>query len=562
VLAKLVSTGVVSLALCIAFQPSDDTQTTLRRLVDSGTLTDLRWQNFSGCQPSVKKFYESTGYAMAWVRDGAPTPQARAAIGVLQNAAAKGLDPEDYDGSRWVARLAHVTPADRSDEDLARFDLALTVSLMRYASDLHTGKVNPNVFCFGLDVSQKQCDLAELLRDHLIDARDVTAELDHLEPPFEEYQGLKRALQTYLALAREDDGELLPVTKKPVEPGDPYPGVGRLARLLRRVGDLPPDAAIPSDSQVYQGALVDALKRFQIRHGIDPDGRIGKATLKQLNTPLSRRVRQLQLALERWRWVPDTFARPSIVVNIPEFRLRAYNDHYQPELEMKVIVGGAYRRQTPVFAKDMTHLIFRPYWNVPLSIQRNELLPHLRKDPGYLAKNDYEVLDSGDHVVASAVTPELLAKLRSGKLSIRQVPGKKNALGFVKFLFPNQYNVYLHGTPAQKLFAKSRRDFSHGCIRAEKPEELALWVLRGKPGWNLDRIRESENGAKPLQVNLDQPIPVLVFYGTAVVLENGEAHFFDDIYGHDASLEELLDRGYPYSDWKPTSAGPCRRPRE
>ncbi|HUA20229.1 MAG TPA: L,D-transpeptidase family protein [Bryobacteraceae bacterium] len=542
-------------------QRNDGIAVQVRQLADTGTLGCLRWPNFAERQVDVRRFYESINYATAWVRDGAATAQARVAVKALQDAASKGLDPEAYDGPRWDKRLEALSGGRSSANDVAQFDLALTVSVMRYASDLHSGRVNPKVFCFGLDVSHKQCDLAALLRD-LIQARDVQAGLDRLEPPFEGYRRTEEALQRYRKLAQEDDGEPLPATRKPVEPGDPYPGVARLARLLRLLGDLPGNAALPAAAPVYEGALVDAVKHFQARHGIDPDGRIGKSTLQQLNTPLSQRVRQLQLVLERWRWVPDSFPRPPIVVNIPEFRLRAYNDRYQPELEMKVIVGKAYRRQTPVFANRMTCVIFRPYWNVPLSIQRNELVPDILKKPNYLEKNDYQVVDSREHVVSSKVTPELIDALRSGKLSIRQIPGDKNALGHVKFLFPNEYNVYLHGTPAKTLFAKSRRDFSHGCIRVEKPEELARWVLRGKPGWDLDRIQAAENGNKPLQVNLDQPIPVLVVYGTAVVTPSGEVHFFDDIYGHDKSLQELLDAGYPYSGVKAASGALCRRPRE
>jgi murein L,D-transpeptidase YcbB/YkuD len=265
--------------------------------------------------------------------------------------------------------------------------------------------------------------------------------------------------------------------------------------------------------------------------------------------------------LERWRWVPHSFPRPPIVVNIPEFRLRAYDDQYQPELEMKVVVGKAYLHKTPVFSGTMTHLIFRPYWDVPLSIQRAELVPKIAKDPAYLAQNDYEIVNSKQQVVSSStVSADLLAQLRSGKLFIRQVPGEKNALGLVKFLFPNQYNVYLHSTPAKSLFLKSRRDFSHGCIRVEKPEELAQWALRGMPGWNMDHIQAAESGTDSIQVNLDKPIPVLIVYGTAVV-EGGEVFFFDDIYGHDAALEQLLDHGYPYSGWQPTSAERDLRPR-
>lgn len=537
----------------------------LHQFVEAGTLSNLRWPNFTDHQIDARKFYRERQYSLAWVRDHAPTPQSQALIAAFVDAGAKGLDPEDYDGSRWAARLARLRPAIAapSEDEVVRFDLAVTISAMRYVSDLHIGKVNPQVFCFGLNTGPKECDVATLLSRRAVTASDVTAVLAELEPPFAAYRRTKTALQTYLRLAKEDDGELLPATKKPVEHGQVYAGVPRLDRLLRRIGDLPAGSAAPAGDQVYEGPLVEAVKHFQTRHGLEPDGRIGSATLKQLNTPLSYRVRQLQLVLERWRWVPDAFARPPVVVNIPEFRLYAFNNRYEPELQMKVVVGGAYRRQTPVFSNSMTHLIFRPYWNVPLSIQRNELVPNIQKDEDYLEKNDYEVVDNRGAAVASGtVTPKLIAQLRSGQLAIRQIPGPKNALGYIKFLFPNEYNVYLHGTPAKALFSKTRRDFSHGCIRVEKPEELALWVLKDKPGWDLDRIRAAENGIKPLQVNLDKPIPVLIVYATAVARADGEVFFYDDIYGHDAALDELLAKGYPYSDWKPTSGECVRRPRE
>ncbi len=451
--------------------PQPAPQVSLRQLIDTGSLSDLRWPNFSVLQPQVAKFYASRGYVLAWSREGIPTPQAQALIRILEDAAAKGLDPEDYDGSRWPARFAHFDPA--------RFDLALTVSALRYASDLHGGKADPRIFCFGLDSGQKNCDLGEFLRES-VTTKDLPSILDRLEPPFPAYRRTEKALEIYRKLASEDSGELLPATIKPLSPGDSYAGLNRLETLLRRLGDLPAGETVVPGSQIYQEPLITAVKRFQARHGLDPDGVIGAQTLKQLNTPLSYRVRQLQLVLERWRWVPETFARPPIVVNIPEFRLYAFNSQNEPELTLKVVVGGAYRRQTPVFANQMTHVIFRPYWNVPLSIQRNELVPKIAKDPTYLAANDYEIVDQRGQVVSSPVD---LAQLRSGSLAIRQIPGPKNALGYVKFLFPNEYDVYLHGTPAKALFAKSRRDFSHGCIRVEDPEALALWVLRGKSGW-------------------------------------------------------------------------------
>ena len=535
-------------------------QAGLRQLVAAGVLPDLRWSKFSDCQAQVASFYQSGGYAPAWTRDGAPTNQARATIAILQNAGAKGLDPEDYDGSRWPSRLTRLRPAVRgpSVEALAGFDLALTVSTMRYITDSSVGKVNPKVLCFAYDVESRKCNLPDVLRQRVVNAADVRAALEQLEPPFPAYRRTLNALQTYQELAREDDAEQLPATKKTIEPGDSYRGVPRLERLLRRLGDLPANAPSVAVANSYQGPLVDALKRFQVRHGIDPDGRIGKNTLAELNTPLDHRVRQLRWTLERWRWIPNKFYRPPIVVNIPEFRLRALNDRYETELEMKVVVGGAYRRQTPVFTNDMTHVIFRPYWNVPLSIQRSELLPKLAKDASYLGRNEYQVVSPrGDVVEREAVTAEMLPLLRAGKLSIRQVPGGKNALGHIKFMFPNEYNVYLHGTPAKSLFSRARRDFSHGCIRVEKPEELAAWVLRGKPEWTLERIRAEEHAVgPPLQVNLDKPIPVLIVYSTAIASQSGDIYFFRDIYKHDVALQVLLDKGYPYSDWKPS-----RRPR-
>ena len=555
----------VKLVTAAAAQPLP--QVPLQSMAASGTLAELRWPDFSQLKTHVTNFYGPSGYALAWTRDGAPSPQAQALTLILQNAAAKGLDPEDYDASRWPARLARLRPAvaKPAGRDLEIFDLALTVSGMRFISDLRIGRVNPKVFCFGLDTDLKKCDLADVLR-RLATSGDVPSFVAALEPPFPRYRDLERALQTYLKLARQDDAEALPVTKKPVEPGTAYAGVPRLERLLRLLGDLPASAALSTGSGMdpsgmYQGALVEAVKHFQSRHGLEPDGRIGKSTLRELNTPLSHRVRQIELTLERWRWAPSSFSRPPIVVNIPEFRLRALNDRYESELEMKVVVGGAYRHQTPVFADDMTHVIFRPYWNVPLSIQRAELVPKIAHDSQYLGQNEYEIVDARGGVQDGAVSGAVLAQLRSGKLAIRQRPGAKNALGLVKFMFPNQYNVYLHGTPAQALFSRPRRDFSHGCIRVEKPDELAAWVLRGLPEWTPDRIREVESGARTLQVNLKQSIPVLIVYGTAVANETGEVSFFDDIYGHDASLDAVLSHGYPYSGWQPPWNA-CPRPRK
>jgi murein L,D-transpeptidase YcbB/YkuD len=525
---------------------SSEFSVTLREIVAAGRLSDLRWPDFSDYRIHVATFYESAAYAPAWLRNNEPTPQAQTVIDVLKQADSNGLNAEDYDGSRWADRLARLRQSP-SPADQASFDVALTVCAMRYISDLHIGRVNPQHFKFNLDVAPKKYDLPLFLREVLINAADVRAELGQVAPPFAGYKRALQALQQFLKLSRQDDGEQLPIPAKPLEPGSPYDGVPRLTRLLRLLGDLP-DGAAPESSNLYAGPLVAAVKHFQERHGLTRDGRLGPQTLKQLNARLSFRVEQLRLTLERWRWVPYQFPRPPIVVNIPEFRLRTYDKDGTIALMMNVIVGKAYRHETPVFERDMKYVVFRPYWNVPPSIQRSEIVPAIRKDRDYIAKKHYEVVTpQGSVVTSGTISDDVLQQLSAGKLLVRQKPGPSNALGLVKLMFPNEYNVYLHSTPSQQLFSQSRRDFSHGCIRVEKPAELAAWVLRDKPEWSLERVRAAmQTGKDNLQVNLTNPVPVLILYGTAVVDEQNEVHFFDDIYGHDADLEKVLARGYPY----------------
>jgi len=263
--------------------------------------------------------------------------------------------------------------------------------------------------------------------------------------------------------------------------------------------------------------------------------------------PLGFRIKQIQWALERWRWAPSEFERGPIVVNIPEFVLHAWSDDMKHDSDMRVVVGQAYSHQTPVFEAAMRYVVFRPYWNVPPSIQANELVPHIARDAAYLARNNYEVVTpDGEPIEASSVDASTLARLRSGDLQVRQKPGANNALGLVKFMFPNQNNVYLHSTPSQTLFSRSRRDFSHGCIRVEDPAGLAAWVLHDQPQWTPEKIKAAMNGKEPTTVSLAKPIPILIIYTTATVSDDGVIHFFEDIYGHDATLENALAAGYPY----------------
>ena len=301
------------------------------------------------------------------------------------------------------------------------------------------------------------------------------------------------------------------------------------------------------DVGVYSGALVDGVRRFQSRHGLDVDGVIGRATWSELSVPPARRARQIELALERLRWLPHQIDAALLVLNIPMFELRGWDHGWMgdPAFTMKAIVGRPVT-PTPVLSGTMESVIFRPYWNVPRSILRQELLPSLRKDPGLLVREDMEIVrgegDDADVVAATADNLDLLAR---GKLRLRQRPGVKNALGFIKFVLPNEEYVYLHGTPAQRLFARSRRAFSHGCVRVEDPVALAEWVFTGSGEWSRERILNTIAAPEiSIKVRLPREIQVLLVYTTATAVADGSVQFRPDIYNKDAALDRAL-RGRP-----------------
>ena len=522
----------------------------LRKIVQAGRLEDLQWPNFSNHSASVKKFYDQTGYKLGWIQGSQPTPQALELIQIIEDAQEKGLDSKDYDGPRWPDRVKGLQNAGGQTESAqVRFDVALTVSAIRYISDLHLGRVDPESLHKDFDPEREPHDPGAFLQKDVISAQSVKDALATLECPYAGYQRDLLALKKYLQMQREEVIDPLPQVQKPIEPGGTYEGLAKLVQRLQFLGDLPASVTVRDNSAIYSQEIVAGVKHFQGRHGLDTDGRLGPRTITELNRPMSDRVQQLQLSLERWRWLPHNFAEPPIVVNIPEFKLRAAGIVASPELMMSVVVGKAMRTQTPVLEEDMKYLVFWPYWNVPPGITRGELVPKIQKDSDYLQKNRYEIATySGQVVTDGAVSDDVLAQLRAGKLMIRQKPGPKNALGLVKFIFPNDNNVYLHSTPAQTLFSRTRRDFSHGCIRVEDPQALAVWVLRNNPGWTKERVAQAFAAGKDQQVNLTRTIPVLILYTSAVAEEDGRILFLDDIYGHDAALAKLEQRAYAASN--------------
>jgi murein L,D-transpeptidase YcbB/YkuD len=514
----------------------------MEAIVVSGRLAGLRWPDFATYRAQVAAFYRAFAWEPVWLQDGQPTAQAVELVAILQDADREGLNAEDYDASRWAGRL-QLLRGPHAAGDETRFDAALTICAMRYLSDLHSGRINPQIFGVEFDVSQKKLDLAQFVRERLVEGSDLRSEVAGIGPPFPAYQRLRDALQHYKDLAKRDDGEKLPNPLRLSADGQ-YAGRARLIRLLRLVGDLPQSAIVLPSTKLYQSPISDAVKHYQQRHGLRASGDIDAETVAEMNVPLSARVQQIRMGMERYRWLPFQFTQPPLMVNIPEFRLYGLQANNEVGLSMNVDVGDQYDFQTPMFEKSILYVVFRPYWYPPAGILRTEVIPPLEEDPS-LEDNDLELISASGHVIRSGnVTPAMLQDVRDGKYTVRQPPGPDNALGLVKFIFPNKYHVYIHDSPISvPMFSDRERSFSHGCIHVQDPARLAAWLLRNTPGWNLDKVQQAmHSGRNNVRVNLGSPVPVLIVYQTAVARENGEMQFFPDLYGHDADLIGELAR--------------------
>ena len=538
-----------------AGSPPREVQTTVRGILDSGRHEMLAWPDASRLLPDLRALYAAEPDGLFWFAQGSAHPALDDALEAIARCDTMGLVPADYDaatlGKLWGA--VGSPGAGASLADRAAFDVALTISSMRLLQSARWGRVDPRLVGFDYDVTSKRIDLAAALRAAR-DSGGLAAAVAAAEPQFPVYRRLLKAWADYRAIAATEPPQVpaLAGGQRKVEPSRPWSGVPALAARLRALGDLPADAAAPptapDGAPLYAGALVEAVKRFQHRHALEPDGVLGTGTLDRVNVPAARRVRQIELALERERWLPEMRREPHIFVNVPLFRLWGFDpDRPDEPLRMNVVVGKTLGHATPIFVEEMEYVVFRPYWNPPPSIVRLEIVPKARGDAGYLAGQNMEIVARGDvDAPALPATPENLDQALAGKLFIRQKPGEKNALGAAKFIFPNDENVYMHGTPAQSLFARARRDFSHGCIRLEDPARLAEWVLRDNPEWTRERIDAAMRGERPTQVNLKNRLTVFLFYDTAYVDSKGLVHFADDYYGHDARLEKALAHGYPY----------------
>jgi len=453
---------------------------------------------------------------------------------VLKAADAEGLNPEEY----LLSQIEQYWPGNDA-VSLARLDILLTLALGGYVADAQEGRINPceidpKLFACARDAN---IDLVQLV-EQALSSPDLRKFLALQVPANERYQGLRKALARYRAIGARGGWETIPVGK-----------TLRLSMHEERVPAIRKRLAITEDltsddlsSEIYDEKLSEAVAHFQTRHGLDVDGVLGKATRKAMNIPVETLIRRIVINLERWRWLSHDLGEIRVEVNIAGFVLGVFKMG-SIELAMPVIVGKL-QHETPVFSDMITYLEFSPYWNIPPSIAENEMLPELEKDSRYLAERNIRVFSSWEADAAELDSTSIGWNDIGDDIvryKLRQDPGPDNALGTVKFVFPNKHNVYLHDTPAHNLFGRSQRAFSHGCIRVSRPHELASQLLGGgKNGWGIDRIKEIIASRERTVVRLEEPVPVHIAYRTVWPDADGSVHFREDVYGRDRLLEEAL----------------------
>jgi murein L,D-transpeptidase YcbB/YkuD len=482
-------------------------------------------------------FYTRRVYEPVWFGDGGLLSIAGTVPDLFASTISDGLRPEDYDYTA-LRRAIAAYQAELRPLPPVELELALTDAVLAYASDMLRGRVRPEELYSNWESAPRELNLARYLQEAM-DAGRLIPSLRGLAPRHAHYHRLRELLSRYRLLELQGGPETVP-------PGDTLktgmrsPRVAALRRRLSQIGDLAA-AAGEAASDLFDATLESAVKRYQTRHGLEPDGVAGSRTLGSLNVPLGQRIRTIELNMERWRWLPRDLGDRFITVNIAGFQLYVVEQD-QVTMTMPVVVGKRYH-STPVFSGSMTYLVFSPYWNVPQSIAVNEMLPKLRENPAYLEQESMEVFRGWEQPVrpldpAAIDWPGVDAA--GFPYRFRQLPGPHNALGRVKFMFPNKYSVYLHDTPSKGLFSWAARDFSHGCIRVSRPMELAEYLLSDQPDWDAARIAEAADRGVEQSVPLARPWPVHVLYWTSWVGPEGAVHFRADVYGRDEQLAEAL----------------------
>ncbi len=475
----------------------------------------------------AKKFYRERGFKLGWFKNNEIVPQAKEMLTMISKAGEEGLDPKKYQFKDFNAMFANLEAA---KADSAKFtaiqkeiDVALSATYFVWASDYYRGVIIPKENKeIEWDVKRNKIKLHKALMT-VLKERESKYSYASFSPLHPDYARLKSALATYRKA--QAAGGWPKITSTTLKEGQKSPAV---AALKKRLG-------LASTDSTFNAETATALKNFQSAQGLKPDGALGPETIKLLNVPVDQRIRQIILNMERWRWIPKSFEEDYLIVNIPEYRLRVY-EKGKEQIAMNVIVGKT-MNSTPIFSDKMENVVLAPYWNVPASIVRNELGPKISSDPGYLDRTNMELIDAkGNQVSPSSIDWGSVSR-ENWKYTLRKKPGPKNDLGDVKFIFPNTNDIYLHDTPHDELFSQAKRNFSHGCVRVEKPLELAEYLLR-PVGWDMNKIQSTIAQGQEKYVKLKQVLPVYLVYFTAWADESGNVHFRDDIYGHDRTLAQ------------------------
>ena len=487
-------------------------------------------------RPSIVQFYRERGFQPAWTDDDEILPRGISMLEAIAAADSEGLDRERYHFStarEMARRLDEDAVEDRELEYLGSLDLLLTESFARFSQDLTAGTIDPSRAGLDWQIERGEAEDRRLI-DRVLEGEDPREVLGSIRPDVPYYSRMVEGLKRLRTVA-ESGGWSAMSEGETLEPGTDSPRVAELrARLM--AGDDPEETRLARHGQdsltLFDDSLALAVEHFQTRHNLQEDGALGPSTLAALNVPVEDRIENMRLNLDRWRWLPNDLGDRFILVNIAGFELELVEDDEAIE-SMNVVVGETANR-TPVFQDSLEYMVVNPYWNVPASIAQEEIIPAVARDPGYLARNNYEVVYDGNAVSPGSVSPQAL---RSGAYRIRQKPGQSNALGHVKFLFPNSMNIYLHDTPADHLFTQKSRAFSHGCIRVERPDDLArtlLTMLTDRDAAYYESLRQSSGEQ---WISFDEKVPVYILYFTAWVDEDGTIRFHEDIYDRDRSLE-------------------------
>ncbi|WP_410288316.1 murein L,D-transpeptidase [Desulfosarcina sp.] len=482
------------------------------------------------------RFYQMVGYSPVWVDRHGLRPQGQTLLTALAASADDGLDPDEYLLPSLRASLKHsmaFSDAILLDDPIRciRFDVALTDGVLRYIQHLSQGRLAPESVArqwFAQPRASTEDIPAELAR--ALNQNRLKAYIESLHPKGDAYRGLRKALQHYEQIKRSGGWPAIPPGPT-LQEGDTGLRVEALKRRLRMTHDLSAD--MPVDPSRYDEIVKSAVKRFQRRHGLEADGLVGNQTRAAMNVSVEERITQMQLNMERWRWFPDNFGDRYVMVNIPAFELRVIEAGKHID-SMRAIVGRK-QRQTPVMSGRMTYLELNPYWNIPPKIARRDILPKVVGDPAYLHRQGIRIFDGWDHQAReldpAGITWENLSA-RYFPYRLRQDPSEVNALGRVKFMFPNTQSVYIHDTPSRSLFNRQERSLSSGCVRVESPLALAQYLLNNQ-GWDRSRLETAVANGQRQAVVLDNPIPVHLVYFTTWVDGDGTVQFREDIYGKD-----------------------------